>query len=53
MIYCDSCDACKNCFGCTGLKHKEYCILNKQYTPEEYEQKVSKIIDKMIQDKER
>ena len=30
-------------FGCIGLKHKRYCILNKQYTKEEYEEMVPKI----------
>ncbi len=32
-----------DCFGCTGLKKKQYCILNKQYTKEEYEELVPKI----------
>ena len=36
-----------NCFGCVGLKHKEYCILNKQHTKEEYEKKVAQIIENM------
>ncbi|MFA6515366.1 MAG: hypothetical protein WCT42_03855 [Candidatus Paceibacterota bacterium] len=27
---------CNNCFGCLNLRKKEYCILNKQYTKEEY-----------------
>jgi len=40
----------KNCFGCVGLKQKEYCILNKQYTKEEYESMVAKIVEKMKQD---
>lgn len=31
-------------FGCFGLKRKEYCILNKQFTKEEYEELVPKII---------
>ena len=26
-----------DCFGCVGLRKKQYCILNKQYTKEEYE----------------
>ncbi len=26
----------KNCFGCCGLKDAQYCILNKQYSKEEY-----------------
>ena len=37
-------------FGCVGLRHKKYCILNKQYTKEEYEELVPKIkkhIDEM------
>jgi len=34
--YLDSCTGCKNCFGCVGLKRKEYCILNKQYSEREY-----------------
>ncbi len=33
----------KNLFGCIGLKNKEYCILNKQYTKKEYEVMVKKI----------
>ena len=27
---------CSNCFMCFGLQNKSYCILNKQYTKEEY-----------------
>ena len=34
--YCDSCFNCEHCFGCVGLRHKKFCILNKQYTEEEY-----------------
>jgi hypothetical protein len=33
-----------DCFGCVGLKKKKYCILNKQYTKEQYEELVAKII---------
>ncbi|MDR0650606.1 MAG: hypothetical protein LBG59_04305 [Candidatus Peribacteria bacterium] len=42
-----------NLFGCIGLRGKEYCILNKQYTKEEYETLVPKIIEKMKADGER
>ncbi|OGF93883.1 hypothetical protein A3G54_02860 [Candidatus Giovannonibacteria bacterium RIFCSPLOWO2_12_FULL_44_15] len=35
--YLDFCIECENCFGCVGLKKKQYCILNKQYTKGEYE----------------
>lgn len=38
---------CSNCFWCTGLRNASYCILNKQYTKEEYEQLVPKIIEHM------
>jgi hypothetical protein len=34
-------------FGCAGMKHHFYCILNKQYTKEEYEALVPKIIAHM------
>ena len=36
-----------NLFGCVGLRNKQYCILNKQYTKEEYEKLVPKIIEHM------
>lgn len=28
---------CSDCFACYGLKKKQYCIFNNQYTKEEYE----------------
>ena len=34
--YCILCTNCQNCFGCIGLSHKQYCILNRQFTREEY-----------------
>jgi hypothetical protein len=52
LRYCDSCISCKNCFGCIGLQHKEYCILNKQYSKEEYEKLKTKIIEHMTKTKE-
>jgi len=47
LRYCINCDNCKNNFGCIGLRHKEFCILNKQYTEGEYNQLTLKIIEKM------
>lgn len=41
--YIDSCQSSSNLFGCIGLKNKHYCILNKQYTKDEYFQIVEKI----------
>ncbi len=32
-----------NLFGCISLRHKQYCILNKQYTQDEYEVLAPKI----------
>lgn len=47
LWYCEQCFSSKNCFGCVWLRNKEYCIFNKQYTPEAYEKKVSEIITHM------
>jgi CxxC-x17-CxxC domain-containing protein len=52
LAYCDFCHNSTHLFGCIGLRHKRYCILNKQYTKEEYEQLVPKIIEKMQADGE-
>ena len=38
---------CSNCFGCAKLENKKYCILNKQYTKEEYEKLIPKIKKQM------
>jgi hypothetical protein len=37
----------RNLFGCVGLNSKQYCILNRQYTKEQYEELVPKIIKHM------
>ncbi|MFA6515294.1 MAG: hypothetical protein WCT42_03465 [Candidatus Paceibacterota bacterium] len=34
--YSGHCANCQNIFGCLGLRNKQYCIFNKQYTKEEY-----------------
>ena len=36
-----------NTFGCVSLRNKQYCILNKQYTKEEYGELMPKIIKHM------
>ncbi len=36
-----------NVFGCVGLIQKQYCIFNKQYTREQYEELLPKIIKHM------
>lgn len=47
VTYCDLCLYSTDCFGCVGLRRKKYCILNKQYTKEEYEKLVPQIIGHM------
>ncbi|MDD5739558.1 MAG: hypothetical protein PHO20_02210 [Candidatus Peribacteraceae bacterium] len=47
LQYCLFSRASQRCFGCVSLHKNEYCILNKQYTKEEYEKLVPEIIAKM------
>src|SRR3989344_3307971 len=41
------CHGSAHLFGCISVRSKQYCILNKQYTKEEYEASVPKIIEHM------
>jgi hypothetical protein len=46
--YSQSCrNDVSNLFGCVSIRKKQYCILNKLYTKEEYESLVPKIIEHM------
>ncbi len=47
LEYCQWCVSGKNNFGCVSLKRKPYCILNKQYSKEEYEKLKAQIIEDM------
>ncbi len=47
LTYSDFCSNSSNLFACIGLRNKQYCILNYQYTKEEYEELVPKIIKHM------
>ncbi len=48
LSYCYYCvQNSSSLFGCVSLRNKQYCILNKQYTKEEYETLVPKIIQHM------
>jgi len=47
------CRDCSHCFWCVRLKNKEYCIFNKQYTKEEYEELLPKLIVHMKNTSER
>lgn len=48
LEYCDNCQASKKSFGCMSLKGHSNCILNKQYSPEEYEKLVAQIKQQML-----
>ena len=48
VLYSINCHNISNCFWCTWLKnHEKYMILNKQYTKQEYETLIPKIIEHM------
>jgi Zn ribbon nucleic-acid-binding protein len=51
-FYVFSCLNSKYLFGCAALKNRKYCILNKQYSKEEYERLVPQLIEKMTKEKE-
>lgn len=44
-MYCSR--SSSNLFGCIGLRHKKNCVMNKQYSKEEYEELVPRIIEHM------
>jgi hypothetical protein len=37
------CLGCNDCFGCANLRKSSYCIFNKQYTKEDYENEIAKM----------
>lgn len=43
ITYSMVCEGSENLFGCAGLRKKSYCILNKQYSKEEYLVLIEKI----------
>ncbi len=46
-FYTYMCFSSKNLFACIGLRGKQYCILNKQYSKEEYFELLPKIVKHM------
>jgi len=40
---------CENCFGCVGLSNRKFCILNVQYTQEEYWKQLDEIKTMMLE----
>lgn len=54
ILYSDLCVLWNtNLFWCVGLRNKSYCIFNKQYTKQEYEALVPRIIEHMKETWER
>ena len=47
LLYCWYMDRCRSCFACCDMHDQRFCILNKQYTEEEYNALVPKIIEHM------
>lgn len=45
--YIVACGNVKNCLGCVNLYQKEYCILNRQFSKEEYEIKIKQILSEL------
>lgn len=39
---------CQNCVGCVGLKQRQYCIFNEQYSKADFEAKVASLSDEEI-----
>ncbi|MDA1038209.1 MAG: hypothetical protein O2877_00795 [bacterium] len=48
--YLFGCIDCVNCFGCIGIKNKQFCILNKQYSEEDYWNLVDQLKCQLLED---
>ncbi len=48
LEYCDNCQSSHDSFGCMSLKGNKFCILNKQYSENEYKKMLVKIKEKML-----
>lgn len=47
LEYSDLCFASSDLFGCVGLRHKQFCILNKEYAEGEFKKLREEIINQM------
>jgi hypothetical protein len=47
LFYCDYSRTSSDCFGCVNILNRQYCILNKQYSKEEYFELLPKVIKHM------
>ncbi len=48
--YCHTAVGSSSLFGCVGLRNKQYCIFNKQYTRDDYFTEIAKIKIQMTKD---
>ncbi len=48
LHYCTYCYHVEELFGCVGVRHKKYCVFNKQYSKTDYEALVARIIPHMM-----
>lgn len=46
-MFCDNCIGSEYLCGCISVRRRKYCILNKQYTKEEYERIVALILEQL------
>ncbi len=47
LSYCSLCFHSEYLFACVGIKNGKYCILNKEYSKEDYDSLVGKLIEHM------
>lgn len=52
VFYSEYCISAKDLFGCSAVRNKDNCILNKQYSKEEYEKLAPKIVAHMKKNNE-
>lgn len=48
ILYSDNCHSSEHLFGCISMRRAGYCILNKQYSKQEYEGMAALIANEMI-----
>ena len=48
VFYSYDCKSCKDIFACIWLRNKSYCILNKQYSKDEYKKRISELNIKSV-----
>lgn len=52
LYYCQNCHHASYLFGCIGVRNKQYCVLNTQYSEAEYKKLVPRVIESMQERKE-